>query len=322
MRRDGLAVGEKEDFGVLLAAGEDGVGVEVGGEVGAAVKCVLVALPGLGEGLVDGLAVLVPDGGAGIAPDAEALTEIVVGDEDERAVGVGLACGRDEREVGGLFLRGALVVVDRLDLEGDLLARRLREGGGVGGEDEGAPLDAVVVAVAFEDARLRVLHADGVEAFDLILADGDGRVALLVHAELLREGDGDGDVVVAVVERLGEKAEIDDGTGEKVEVVEKERAREVDDELDAAGREDVFRRAGLDLEGRLRHGGFGAASHEAVFDAVDLGDADHEVGAAGPVGRVAVSQAVGGGPDAEEGVDGDERYGGGAELHNQLKVES
>ena len=295
---DGLAVGQREHFGVLHTACAGGVAVELVREGIALIHDGAVLDIGALDGGLDGLAVLVPDRGKGLAEVLNGGAAVVVGQQEEGITQI--AYGDGAHDVGHLVLLADEVVDFTLG----------------SGEVEVAPLDAEIVSRAVQGGLVGLAHPDGGHiGYGKDLSFG-GIVPLLVHDELLGGQDRGGDGVILAVHRLVGQGDIAHGAGHEGEIVGEKRGGEADGEVDLPVGEHVGGGQGGDVHRDLLHLGAAVAdAHEELFLAVHRADTDEGVVGARPMLDGDVVEAVGHGPDREVGVNVDEGVGGSAELH-------
>ena len=295
---DGLAVGQGEHFGVLHTARADGITVELireGGALGDEGGILVVG--GLNGGL-DGLPVLVPDRGKGLAEVLDGGAAVVVGQENEGITH--LVHGDGAHDVGHFVLLADEVV--------DLAVRS--------GEVEVAPFNTKIITRAVQGHLVGLTHPDGGHSgYGENLPFG-GIVPLLVHDELLGGQDRGGDGVILAVRRLIGQGDVAHGAGHEGKIVGEEGGGEADGEVDLPVGEHVGGGQGGDVHRDLLHlGAVLADAHEELLLAVHRADPDEGVVGARPMLDGDVVEAVGHGPDGEVGVNVDERVGGSAELH-------
>ena len=175
---------------------------------------------------------------------------------------------------------------------------------------EVAPVDARAVALAVQNVlRLRA-HTDGL---DLILIDHLGLdliIACDIEADLLGNHQLDLDIVLSVVDDLLLDLKIADGTGQVVEIVGEDGGCKEEGQTDTALLKYVGGGEGIHVTGHGLHRidvRMALSADHAIGLAVDLGNADDDVGKARPVGGVNIGQLIGRRPDVEEGVDGNQR---------------
>ncbi len=146
-------------------------------------------------------------------------------------------------------------------------------------------------------------------------APGDGLVGR-VDGDAGIDVEADGDLVGGAVGGRDSPGEVGDGAREDGQVLREGWGEEGEVEVESGGLEGVDGAGGVDLHGELTHGGDFAriGAHEAVGFAVNANEAGEGLLSSGPVAGVFGGEGVGGGPDAEVGVVGDEGDGGRALL--------
>ena len=125
--------------------------------------------------------------------------------------------------------------------------------------------------------------------------------------------------MLLVVNDLLLDLKIADGTRQVVEVVGENGGGEEQGKANAVLFEYVGGRKCVHVAGNGLHRvdvSVALSADHAIGLAINLGNADNDVGEARPVGRVNVGQLVCGRPDVEKGIDRDQRYCGGTKSHS------
>jgi len=214
----------------------------------------------------------------------------------------------------GVVAGGELAVGEEGGEEGLIGAEGGGGLGGGGGEIGIAPVDAMVVAGGAEDGLGDGADAESGEGAGFIAGPGDLFICS-IDSDLGAGAVVDGDGVFFPVHGADLPGKEAEGQGEGVEVVGQCGGEEGEGDVDVG----VFKIAngagGGDFEGDLREGGgvVGFGANEAEDAVVHAEEAEEGVLAAGPVLGGAIVQMVGGGPDAEERIEGDEGHGRGTE---------
>ena len=327
---EALAVGQRREAGVLLAAGLAQVGRQLLVERLAAPLQVRIILFSLSQ-QVGGRRPVAAPVGTQLAAEILDGVLVVVGQhqvarrrgrahvaevEDESGDGHVVAAGSAGR--GRLVGRQLALADERLGagagagVGGSNLVLR---GGGV----DVAPVDAQVVALLLEDRLvLRADAQDGETA--LVLPRPDDFLGRLVDRQVGAVAEIDGDGVVAAVHGAHVPGQIRQRPGQHVEVVGQGRRGEREGDFDPRPLEVVDRARRPDLEADLRQRRrlLRLVAHEPVGLAVDANQARQCLLLARPVAGGVVGQTVGARPDAEVGVAGDERDGRRPERRRRL----